>query len=177
MNPPNANTPLSVALVAHGSEHRTLSWVAHNGDPTITVHIHDGDAQMDSSSSDVAASVSTVPPEECGRLYCKPSGNCASPYLRSRCPQCFGGSIWGNDVKELVTSTPFRNNHTESSPLRAPDVIVTIDGNMQHCQYTFVSGEMILPWNETCIFLTNEELNAAACHVAEARKADKRSAE
>ena len=39
-NPPNANTPLSVALVAHGSEHCTLSQVAHNGDPTITVHVH-----------------------------------------------------------------------------------------------------------------------------------------
>ena len=119
-NPPNANTPLSVALVAHESEHRTLSRVAHNGDPTITVHVHDGDAQMDLSSSDVAASVSTVPPEERGRLYRKPSGNRASPYLRSRCPQCFGGSIWGNDVKELVTSTPLRNNHTESSASQSP---------------------------------------------------------
>src|SRR5258708_4010311 len=161
MNPLNANTPLSVALVAHGSEHHTLSWVAHNSDPTITVHVHDGDAQMDSLSSDVAALVSTVPPEEHGRLYRKPSGNCASPYLHSRCPQCFGGSIWGNDVKELVPSTPFTNNHTESSPLRAPDLIVTIHGNMQHRQYTFVSSEMILPWNEMCIFLTNEKLNAS----------------
>ena len=105
MNPPNANRPLSVALVAHGSEHHTLSWVVHNGDPTITVHVHDGDAQMDLSSSDVAASVSTIPPEERGRLYHKPSGNHASPYLCSRCPQCFGGSIWGNDIKELVTVT------------------------------------------------------------------------
>src|SRR5260370_4235068 len=98
MNPPSANTPLSVitpALVAHGPEQHTPLRVAHNGDPTVTAY--DRVAQ---SSSNVAASVL---PEEHGRPYRKPSGNCASPYLCSRCPQCFGGSIWGNEVKESVT--------------------------------------------------------------------------
>ena len=62
-------------------------------------------------------------------------------------------------------------------PPRAPDVIIAINGNMQHHQYTFVGGKMILLWNKMCIFLTSKELKASACHVAEARKADKRSTE
>ena len=76
-------------------------------------------------------------------------------------------------MKELVTHISSRITILKSLLPRAPDVIVAIDRNMQHRQYTFVGGEMILPWNETCIFLTNKEIKVATCHVAEARKADK----
>ncbi|KAF8321016.1 uncharacterized protein EI90DRAFT_2848299, partial [Cantharellus anzutake] len=72
-----------------------------------------------------------------------------------RCPQCFGGSMWGNSANEY------------------PDVIVAMDGNMQHKQYMFVGGEMILPWNETCTFLTDAEIEEAARHISDARAASR----
>ncbi|KAF8337552.1 uncharacterized protein EI90DRAFT_3119000 [Cantharellus anzutake] len=54
-----------------------------------------------------------------------------------------------------------------------PDVIVAMDGNMQHKQYMFVGGEMILPWNETCTFLTDAEIEEAARHISDARAASR----
>ena len=59
--------------------------------------------------------------------------------------------------------------------LSGADVIVALDGNMQHKQYASVDGEMILPWDETCIFLSGEDISSARSHVTKARHTAKAS--
>ncbi|KAF8313346.1 uncharacterized protein EI90DRAFT_557978 [Cantharellus anzutake] len=113
-------------------------------------------------SSDPDMPASTNPQSltcERTKLLRNASGNSASPYLRAKCPQCFGGSVWGSPANKY------------------PDVIVAMDGNMQHKQYMFVGGEMVLPWNETCTFLTQAEIDEAAHHVSEAQAASRGSLE
>ncbi|KAF8314830.1 uncharacterized protein EI90DRAFT_414412 [Cantharellus anzutake] len=39
------------------------------------------------------------------KLLRNTSGNSASPYLRAKCPQCFGGSVWGSPANELVLTS------------------------------------------------------------------------
>lgn len=46
---------------------------------------------------------------------------------------------------------------------------------MQHKQYSSVLGQMILPWDESCIFLTQNELSVARDHVNHARMVSKPS--
>ncbi|KAF8318046.1 uncharacterized protein EI90DRAFT_3133538 [Cantharellus anzutake] len=123
---------------------------AHNGDPLVAtshgmVSVDYGIPTFTKTSQDLPSMV----PER-ARLIRNPSDTTASPYLRVRCPQCFGGLIWGSSANEC------------------PDVIVAMDGNMQHRQYMFVGGDMVLPWNETCTFLTDAEIEEAALHVSDA---------
>ena len=85
--------------------------------------------------------------------------------------------MWGSPVTESVSSPPCYGLSADNSSSRCPDIIVAMDGNMQHRQYTFVHREMILQWNKTCTFLTSAEIEEASCHVSEARAASRQSVE
>ena len=47
---------------------------------------------------------------------------------------------------------------------------------MQHKQYASIDGKMILPWDETCIFLSGEDIDYAWAHIVEACHTAKASA-
>jgi hypothetical protein len=50
-----------------------------------------------------------------------------------------------------------------------------MDGNMQHKQYAFVRGQIILPWDESCALLNQSDIDEAARHVSAARAGNQQS--
>ena len=72
----------------------------NNGDPSMLIS---KPLPMDDHSNITIPSSSSEPmdtstPYKQPNLLCTPSQNRASPYLRSHCPHCFGGSEWGTDI-------------------------------------------------------------------------------
>ncbi|KIO16668.1 hypothetical protein M407DRAFT_58014, partial [Tulasnella calospora MUT 4182] len=81
----------------------------------------------------------------------------ADQYLRQRCPLCFGRTKWGGD------------------PDTDPDIIVCLDGNMQHKRWSSVGDDPeMLSEDQTHFFLSDQEIRDARQHV-EANRSSRRS--
>ena len=66
----------------------------------------------------------------------------ASPFLRRRCPACFGRDCWGGDPDRCVQSmTSLIVDCHWIFFLRNPDVIIALDGNFQHRRFAHVKDD------------------------------------
>ncbi|KIJ49901.1 hypothetical protein M422DRAFT_246270 [Sphaerobolus stellatus SS14] len=76
------------------------------------------------------------------------AANLAHASLRQHCPACFGARAWGSAVEIN------------------PDVIVCIDGNFQHPQYSSVTDDLpLINPEELFMYLTLEELEKVKEHI------------
>jgi len=73
---------------------------ANDGDPSVALTPPGGDVRYDNLDMEIdQGHAGSASHPDRTTLLRRAAEKRASPYLRSRCPQCFGGSEWGGDVQ------------------------------------------------------------------------------